>query len=337
MIETPGGTGYGGEALPRATRHADVPPPDLGAIAAGARQDRDRAAAVITRLERLADAAEAGAPYPPGTDAHAVALLIRDGRQIGSGLHALAGELSRLSLEDRLAGAVLAAERAEGRTDGAAAVRGRHRQDRPRKPAQGTPGLRVLPGGRAAVAAAAGVALIAGTVGTGAYSDLAHYAAAPAASHAAAAALPSLPADAAPLPSSPPSYAPRRPLTAAASATPAPEATLSPSAPVSPPPPAPSPSSPAPAVPVMDVPRFLDLGGSIRGTLTLAATGQGEVAWTATATDGITLSQYAGVAVQGQPVTLEVSDPTGNGGWIYVSFGGTTVPVHVTSSLGIPA
>lgn len=122
-------------------------------------------------------------------------------------------------------------------------------------------------------------------------------------------------------------------LTAAQPASPAPAAVPPPRA-SSPPPAAPTRSAPAP--PVLTVPRLLGLGALTRGPLTLTAGGQA-VAWTATATDGITLSQDDGVALPGQPVTLEVADPSGDGGWVYVSFGGTTVPVEVTSDLGAPA
>lgn len=128
---------------------------------------------------------------------------------------------------------------------------------------------------------------------------------------------------------------PPRPSMAAASARPAPSGTPSPSAPV-PPAPAPSPSASTPADPVLNVPRLLDLGASILGELTLSAEGQA-VTWTATTADGITLSSYGGVVVPGEPVSLRVTDPTGDGGWVYISFGGTTIPVQVTSSLGVPA
>lgn len=123
-----------------------------------------------------------------------------------------------------------------------------------------------------------------------------------------------------------------RPSAAAASASPAPA--VAPGLPfpsLSAPPPAPVTASPGP---VLAVPRLLDLGDSIRGVLPLSATGTGEVAWTATGTDGIVLYPSAGVVVPGQPVTLTVLDPTGGGGMIHVSFGGTTIPVEVTSDVG---
>jgi hypothetical protein len=88
------------------------------------------------------------------------------------------------------------------------------------------------------------------------------------------------------------------------------------------------------AVPALIVPGVLGLGGSILGQLPLSVTAGGQsVTWTATATDGIRLSQYAGVAVAGQDVVLQVTDGPARGGWVYVSFGGTTVPVEVTTDL----
>jgi hypothetical protein len=124
-----------------------------------------------------------------------------------------------------------------------------------------------------------------------------------------------------------------RPSAAVASASPAVTAVPSSPAPASVPA---SPPPAAPAVPVLSVPRLLDLGGSILGRLSLSAQGTGEVAWTATATDGIRLSSYAGEVVPGETVTLEVTDAPGDGGWVYVSFGGTVIPVEVTSGLGSP-
>lgn len=131
-----------------------------------------------------------------------------------------------------------------------------------------------------------------------------------------------------------PSFSSPRPSMAAASASPEPPVT--PSVPVSSPPPAPAaPPSAAPA-PVLSVPRFLDLGDSILGRLSLTA-GADAVTWTARATDGITLSQSGGVLVPGQAVTLEVTDPAGGSGWVYVSAGTQMFAVHITSALGVPA
>jgi hypothetical protein len=91
-----------------------------------------------------------------------------------------------------------------------------------------------------------------------------------------------------------------------------------------------------PAGPVLVAPSLLDLGGSHFGTLPLSVTGPGEVAWTATATDGITLGSTAGVVVSGQTVELQVDDPTGDGGWIYFSAGSQALAVHVVP-FGAPA
>lgn len=123
-----------------------------------------------------------------------------------------------------------------------------------------------------------------------------------------------------------------RPSMAAASASPARPAATGPSGPASPA--APAPSVPAAPGPVLAVQRLLELGDSTRGVLPLSA-GQA-VTWTARATDGITLSAYGGVVVPGQEAELQVTDPSGDGGWVYVSFGGTTVPVEVRSDLGAP-
>jgi FtsP/CotA-like multicopper oxidase with cupredoxin domain len=84
----------------------------------------------------------------------------------------------------------------------------------------------------------------------------------------------------------------------------------------------------------------LDLGAVTRGPLTLTA-GPQAVTWTLSASDGITVLAAGvpvtgGTLVPGQELDLTVIAPTGKG-WIYVSFGGTTVPVEVTSDLGTPA
>lgn len=130
---------------------------------------------------------------------------------------------------------------------------------------------------------------------------------------------------------------PARPSVAAAAASPVPTAVLSPAGPASSPPPAPVPSVTAAPGPALAVQRLLDLGDSILGQLQLSATGPEEVAWTATTKDGVVLSSYAGIVVPGEPVTLTVTFRPGGRGWIYVSFGGTVIPVEVTSGLGVPA
>lgn len=134
--------------------------------------------------------------------------------------------------------------------------------------------------------------------------------------------------------STPRTYEPKhakRPSADAASASPAPTPSLP--APSAPPSPVSSSQPPAPDVPVLSVARFLDLGDSIRGELTLTA-GPDAVTWTATTTDGITLSQSGGVLVPRQAVTLEVTDAPAGGGWVRISAGTETFTVHVTSGLG---
>ncbi len=159
--------------------------------------------------------------------------------------------------------------------------------------------------------------------------------AAAAASHAAFRQMP--PDSAAPVPSwSPSAGSSAKPSVAVRSARPAPSVTVVPAS--SSPAPAP-PSSPAPSpspAPVLDVQRDLDLGASILGDLPLTAEGTGEVQWTATATDGITLSSYAGVIVPGQTVEIRVTDGPAHGGMIYISAGPRTFPVRVTTDLGGP-
>lgn len=306
--------------MPRASRHDAVPPepPDLAAIAAGMTEAWGRAVAVLGRVERIADAGEAGAPLPGETDLHHLALIIAGLRQLGSGLEATAGELSRLSLESRLAGACLAAERAEGlaqgRQEGAQAVRHSHRKPRHPKPPDG----QVIPfRGRAVTGAIAAASLAAGaagvTLGPGAVSDLARWAPAPA--HHAAAALPSLgPASAVLVPSSsaPPAYVPRhaKPSADAARATLAPPASPSRA-------PSPPSSSPAPAVSPVAFTGSLNpqtdhlvIAPFRVVRLTFSAVG-GSVSWAATAPAGVVLSVSSGILSDGQPQVIRVSVPAG--------------------------
>lgn len=241
------------------------------------------------------------------------------------------------ALEDAAAGeAVVSAAYAQGRADGTAAGqqpsrarregRGRHLSSVPGIPATAA---------RAAVAAVVAGTLTAGGIAAGMHEESSvRYAATSPVRHAALHRM--APDRAAAIPSPRGSPSPR-PSAAAASASPAPPAVPSPAGPSSSPPPAPVPSATAAPGPVLDVQRLLDLGDSILGQLPVSAQGPGEVAWTATATDGIRLSQYAGVAVPGQPVTLTVISRTGGRGWIYISSGTVTVPVEVTSDLGVPA
>lgn len=136
------------------------------------------------------------------------------------------------------------------------------------------------------------------------------------------------------VPQAPVSPSPR-PSAASQAASPVPVPVPPPGAPATSSPAAPPPSSaPAPG-PALDVQRILDLGASIRGILTLTARG-GAVTWTARGTDGITLSAGAGVALPGQPVTLQVTDPSGAGGWVYISAGQQAWAVEVTSAAGTP-
>jgi len=127
--------------------------------------------------------------------------------------------------------------------------------------------------------------------------------------------------------------------TAAQSASPAPSASPPPSSAPAAPPPSPPPPAPAP-VPAIAVPRILDLGAMTRGPLTLTA-GPQAVTWTLSATDGIQVLENGapvtgGVMTAGQELDLTVIAPAGKG-WVYVSFGGTTVPVEVSSDWGSPA
>lgn len=239
------------------------------------------------------------------------------------------------ALEDAAAGeTVVSAAYAQGRADEAAAGQ---QPSRPRHAGRKRHLVPVpsLPATAARVAAAGIVAAgLTGGIVAGAHdeSSVRTVAAAPA-RHAALHRMAPDRAAAIPQPRSSP---PVRPSMAAAAASPVPSAVPSPSV-TSSPPPAPVLSATAAPPPVLAVQRLLDLGDSILGQLPLSAQGTGEVAWTATATDGIRLSQYAGVAVPGQPVTLTVISPAGGRGWIYVSFGGTTIPVEVVSGLGVPA
>lgn len=322
--------------MPRATRHADMPPePDLGAIAGEAREALDRTTAVIGRLEKIADAGEAGAPFPPGLDAHGIALLIKTGRQEGSSLDAFAGQLARISLEGRLADACLAAERAEGRQEGAGAARG-HRRARPgRGPGEGR--LELLPGGRAtAIKGAAAVAAIAAgvTLTTGGYSDLAHYSPAATAAHHRVLALDGVaPVRARPV--SAPSqraYIPRhaKPSADAASASPVPSPPVSPR----PPPRAPSPEPSAAPAGILDVATVaVSIGPGGHGQITFSAIG-GTVSWSASSSSpALSFSQPGGDLGDRQPGILDVTVARGSAAGMAVvtlSAGGRQVSVPVT-------
>lgn len=272
----------------------------------------DRARALVGRLE----AGEAGTR------------LINETVVLGIQL----GDLTA-ALEDAAAGeAVVSAAYAQGRADGTSSGQqpSRPRREGRRRHLVPVPSIPAT-AARAAAAGIVAAGLTAGGIAAGMHkeSSVRYAAASPAAPHRMA------PDRATAIPSPRGSPSPG-PSAAAASASPVPSAVPSPAGPASSPPPAPVPSATVTPGPVLAVQRLLDLGASIRGTLTLTA-GPEAVTWTATATDGITLSQAAGVAVPGQPVVLQVSDPTGGRGWIYVSFGGTTIPVEVTSDLGVPA
>lgn len=326
--------------MPRASRHADVPPPDLAALAGQviadreqAIEDRARYLAIVARMERVAAFWEAGAPVPAGTDDHALGLLIQDGRQSGSGLHAraaqlerVADQLERLSMESRLAEMALSGERAEGRAEGRQeAAQARHSHRKPRG-GRKTPDGQVIPfpggTGKAVTAAAAAAAVTAAlTLGPGAVSDLAHWSPAPAARHLLAASVPSFgPGSAVEIPSAvPAAYVPRHakpsPDAASASPAPSPSVTLPPSS--SPPP------SPAPVPSVTDFDGQLDvqtdhlvIGPLLGGQVTFTAVG-GSLSWSVSAPAGLVLSARSGILRDGQPVVITVSvaagTPAGSG------------------------
>lgn len=276
----------------------------------------DRAGALVGRLE----AGEAGTR------------LINETVVLGIQL----GDLTA-ALEDAAAGeAVVSAAYAQGRADGTSSGQqpSRPRREGRRRHLVPVPSIPAT-AARAAAAGIVAAGLTAGGIAAGMHKESSvRYAAASPASHAAPHRMAPDRATAIPSPRGSPSPGPSA---AAASASPVPSAVPSPAGPASSSPPAPVPSATVTPGPVLAVQRLLGLGDSILGQLRLSATGPEAVAWTATATDGIRLSQYAGVAVRGQDVTLTVTDPAGSGGWVYVSFGGTTIPVEVTSDLGVPA
>lgn len=318
--------------------HVAGKPPDPGELI-------DRARAALEDLERSKTALLGRSASGDG-DARvmlAAMVVLRDfavkteaawlGAAIGAAreLRELAGENARL--------------RADLEEASRHARRGRHagerppwlRAVRPAAPLAAVPaGLRLL-GHHAAAKAVLGSSAIAASavlmIGTGVTRTVPYETPAPV-GHAAFRAPAAAPYSAVRIPldaaSSP------RARTAAQSASPVLPAAPSPRA--SPPPssaPAPAPS--APAVPALAVPRLLDLGAATRGPLTLTA-GPQAVTWTLSASDGITASEggvpvTGGTLSAGQELDLAVSAPLG-GGWIYVSFGGTTVPVEVTSDLG---
>jgi hypothetical protein len=98
---------------------------------------------------------------------------------------------------------------------------------------------------------------------------------------------------------------------------------------------APAPPPTQPAAPALQVPGELHLAGTF-GTLPVGAAGDA-VTWTIDTSPGLSVSLRGGVVVPGQVVQVQVLDPLGTGGWLYISYGGTTIPVEVTSDLGAPA
>ena len=181
-----------------------------------------------------------------------------------------------------------------------------------------------LVGGTAAAASIVAVASAGVTIAAQDSASV-HPAVAAAASHAAFRQMP--PDSASPVVSWSPSA---RPSAAVKTATPAPSVTPSPS--YTPPPPAPAPSAPSsPPAPDLIVPASLHLDGN-RGTITLTAGAQA-VEWKLDTSQGLSVGLRGGVLTPGQSVQIQVDDPLGASGWLYVSFGGTTIPVEVTSSL----
>jgi hypothetical protein len=232
-------------------------------------------------------------------------------------LEEVAGRLQRLAeaYEDGIE---------EGRRR-AAAERAAAEQPRPRHRHR-KPHLTVLTGSAAAaavVAASAGV-----TIAAHDSAQVRPWAAA----RPAAAAVLAGPADSAvPVPSWS-----AKPSAAVRSARPVPKVTASPSFTPPPPAPVPSPSVPSsPPAPDLIVPSVLHLDGN-RGVITLTAGAQGAT-WTLDASPGLSVGLRGGVLAPGQSVQVQVFDPLGTSGWVYVSFGQQTVPVEVTSSLGNPA
>lgn len=299
-----------------AARHRErpeEPPPDASAVIAELGRIGGETDAIIGRMKRT----DGG----PQLIVESISLAAH-WAEAREQLEALTARLPSLAEMHRMGVAEgrRQAEREAAEAERAAPVRHRHRKPR----------LSVV-GGTAVTLAAASVA-------GGAYvaqdSALAHHwsAASPAAVR-----LHEGPADSAvPVPSWSPSA---KPSAAVASAHPAPVVTASPT-PSSTPPPAPAPSwspppPPAPPPPDLIVPSALSLDGN-RGTLTLTA-GDQAVEWTLDASPGLSVDVRSGVLAAGQSVQVEVYDGPGVAGWLYASFGGTTIPVKVTSSLGAPA
>lgn len=317
-----------------AARRREEPPPDGAAIDADLRRivaETDAGigrlrrhergiTSVIARLEKMGPGCGDAGRYALLADKLAARLALTVTELMSLDAHNAetreAAELyaQTVCFNDIMRKAAVAEER-----DGAGRSRppkARHRKTR----------LRVV-GGTAAAASLAAASVVAGGAYASHDSASVHHWSAP--RHAAVRLHASRPDPAVPGPR--PSSSPR-PSAAVASASPAVTAVPSSPAPAS----VPAPPPPVPAVPALSVQRLLDLGDSILGRLSLSAQGTGEVAWTATATDGIRLSSYAGEAVPGETVTLGVTDPSGGVGWVYVSFGGTVIPVEVTSGLGSP-
>jgi hypothetical protein len=312
-------------------------PPDLGGML-------ERAGHAIGAVERSWDALLRRAPGDGDVRAVlAATVALRDlTRQVDAAMVAAAIGAARELRE-------LAAENARLRADLEEAARlgrrGRHagerppwlRAVRPAAPLAAVPvGLRLL-GHHAAAKAVIGSSAVAASavlvIGAGVSRPVPYETPAPA-GHSAFRAPSADPFAAVRIPRAAAGSSPRA-RTAAQSASPAPVAVPSPRTSSAPSATAP-PSFPAPG-PVLDVPRLLDFGAVTRGPLVLHA-GDQAVTWTLRATDGITASAggaavTGGMLAAGQELDLTVFAPLG-GGWIYVSFGGTTVPVEVTSDLG---
>lgn len=326
--------------MPYARRRSDAPPePDLAALAAETAANSRLAAEQLARARGLLDAAEAGEPLPGWLDDGKLSLLIAGLRQT-SCAQAMTGEqLSRLSLEQAFSDMFIATAEGSGFRQGvSAAAGGRHRApraSRSRKPGKDQPPLFGIPGGKT-TAAAVGLAasIVAGTVGTGAYSDLAHLSPVPVAHHGPAA-LPVLsPADAIPvaLPSVQPSYEGRhrKPSPTAVNAT------LAPPPPVYTPAPPQDPSAQPSAAPggTLDGQTVtVAIGPGGRGSVTFMAVG-GPLEWQASASGpALDLSDYRGTLADGESFTITVTVRPGSlagSGTVTVSAGGQQVTVPVT-------
>lgn len=315
--------------MPRASRHADVPPPpDLAALAGAAEETRRWLDGQAAEVEKIIAAARDGRPLPEGTDRRQWTVLLADLRQFSVAQLGIARELGRISAEGMLAAVCVAAERAEAVQEDRA-VRHRHRAPRPRRSRKPGAGQLALISGGLAASIAAGAAV--GSV------DSAHYDRAPVASHVTAG-LPVLsPAYAVRAPStSPVAYVPRH-------ARPSPMASGASHVPSPPPPsvsPSPVPPSPAPAPSLVDFSGTLDvqtaqvaIGPLQGGQVTFSAVG-GSASWTVSAPAGLVLSARSGILGDGQAVVIEVSvvvgTPAGSGVITVTDGDGRSVPVPVT-------